>query len=92
MRWTPEKIEELRIRYPNEDNKVLAKEFGCTVKALAYRASVNGIRKSEEANQRRYEKSAVTSSDEGVKRHIATGTVIVRPGVLIHHSNITGNK
>jgi hypothetical protein len=95
MKWTPEKNEELRRRYPHEDNGRLARELGCSRKALAFRASFLGIRKTDAANEARYAALArriAPESMEGERREIATGTVIVRGNVLTHLSNFSAAR
>ncbi len=90
MKWTNEKIDLLRSRYPNEDNGKLAGELGCSRKALAFRASSMGIKKTEAANEARYAgmgKPIPKHMQGGEKRSIATGTVITRGNTLIHLSN-----
>ncbi len=81
MKWTPEKIEELRRRYPHEDNGKLARELGCSRNALAFRASFLGIRKTKAANEARY---TLLGRMEDGKRRIATGVVTTRNGVTTH--------
>ena len=95
MKWTQQKIDELRRRYPHEDNGTLAREFGCSRKALAFRASFLGIRKTAEANEARYaalSRRAAPESMEGERRQIATGTLIVRGNVLTHLSNFSAAR
>lgn len=95
MKWTPEKIEELRRRYPHEDNGRLARELGCSRKALVFRASYLGIRKTEAANEARYaamSRRIAPENMEGMRREIATGTVIVRGNVLVHLSNCSASR
>ncbi len=90
MKWTNDKIELLKSRYPNEDNGALASELGCSRKALAFRASTLGIKKTEAANEARYAgmgKLNLKHMQGGEKRSIATGTVITRGNTLIHLSN-----
>lgn len=95
MKWTPEKIEELRRRYPHEDNGTLAREFGCSRKALVFRASHLGLRKTEAANEARYaamSRRPAPPGEDGERRQIATGTLIVRGNVLIHLSNFSAAR
>jgi hypothetical protein len=95
MKWTPEKLEELRRRYPHEDNGRLARELGCSRKALAFRASYLGIRKTDAANEARYaalSRRAAPEAMGGQQRQIATGTVIVRGNVLTHLSNFSAAR
>lgn len=90
MKWTEEKNEELRRRYPHEHNSLLAEEFGCSRKALAFRAHQLRITKTEKYNEARYAsmtKKAPEALTEGVRRAIATGTVIVRGNILTHISH-----
>ncbi|HEY5993928.1 MAG TPA: hypothetical protein VIU46_04920 [Gallionellaceae bacterium] len=95
MKWTNEKIDLLRSRYPNEDNAALAKELGCSRKALAFRASSLGIKKTEAANEARYERMSARLPQHlqhGEVRHIATGTVVVKGHILTHlsHASLRG--
>ncbi len=95
MKWTNDKIEQLKNRYPNEDNGKLARELGCSRKALAFRASAMGIKKTEAANEARYARMAAqipAHLQHGEKRSIATGTVIARGNALIHlsHASLRG--
>ncbi len=90
MKWTQEKISELRRRYPHEHNSVLAEEFGCSRKALAFRAHQMRITKTEAYNEARYAalaKKAPEALTQGERRTIATGTLIKRGNVLIHISH-----
>ncbi len=90
MKWTPEKVETLRRRYPHEDNGQLARELGCSRKALAFRAHQMGITKTEAYNEARYAalaKKAPEALTQGERRTIATGTVIIRGNILTHISH-----
>jgi biotin operon repressor len=90
MKWTNEKIELLKNRYPNEDNGALARELGCSRKALAFRASSLGVKKTEAANEERYARMGYRipqNLQQGEKRKIATGTVIIKGHILTHISN-----
>jgi hypothetical protein len=90
MKWTPEKIEELRRRYPHEDNGPLARDLGCSRKALAFRASHLGIRKTQAANEARHARLArkpPAHLDGCERREIRTGTLIIRGNVITHLSN-----
>jgi len=92
MKWTPEKLEQLKRRYPAEDNAVLAREFGCSRKALAYRAHCEGLRKSDAANEARYaalSRRLVGRGMRGIRREIATGTLITLGNVTTHLSKFT---
>lgn len=94
MKWTNEKIEQLRNRYPNEDNGALAHELGCSRKALAFRASTLGIKKTEAANEARYARMGTQLPQHlqrGEKRQIATGTIIIKGHILTHLSNASLN-
>ncbi len=89
VRWTEEKVAELRQRYPHEDNKTLAAHFGCSKSALGFRASRLGLTKSAKYMEARYNLSGKNSTRlnlRGERRQIATGTVIVRGNVLTHLS------
>ncbi len=90
MRWTAKKLKELRERYPHEDNAKLAQEFGCSRKALAYRAHMEGVKKTDRARALtqggKYRKEP-PETEGGIRREIATGTVIVSGHVLTHLSN-----
>jgi Zn-dependent peptidase ImmA (M78 family) len=90
MKWTTEKVSELRTRYPHEDNATLARELGCSRKALAFRASSLGIKKTEGYNETRYARLGKKPPEHlirGERRRIETGTVIVRGNTLTHLSN-----
>ncbi len=90
MKWTQEKIEALRRRYPHEDNAQLARELGCSRKALAFRASCLRLRKTEAANEARYTRLARKTPAHLAgceRREIRTGTLIIRGNVLTHLSN-----
>ncbi len=92
MKWTPEKLQSLRTRYPNEDNGLLARELGCSRKALAFRASSLGIKKTEAFNEARFARlgtKAPAHLADGERRTIATGTVIIRGNVLTHLSHFS---
>jgi len=88
--WTNKKLEELRERYPLEDNGVLAKYFGCSKKALVMKASSEGLKKHEECNDMRYYDNAIkklSKNMKGERREIKTGTVIIDGSVTVHISN-----
>ncbi len=92
MKWTPEKLDALRRHYPHEDNGALAKELGCSRKALAFRASSMGIAKTAACNEARYAglgRKAPAHLAQGTRRTIATGTVIIRGDTLTHLSNVS---
>ena len=92
MKWTPEKLETLKRRYPVEDNGQLAQELGCSRKALAYRAHCEGLRKTDAANEARYaapSRRLVGRGIRGTRREIATGTLITRGNVITHLSKFT---
>lgn len=44
FRWTEEKVEALKQRYPTEPARELAKEFGCHFETLRHKAATLGIR------------------------------------------------
>jgi len=95
MKWTTEKIEELRRRYPHEDNARLAQDFGCSRKALVFRASHLGLRKTDAANEARYAAMSRRHTPEslpGECREIATGTLIVRGNVITHLSRFAASR
>ncbi|WP_175762256.1 HNH endonuclease signature motif containing protein [Burkholderia anthina] len=46
--WTPEQVEVLRRRYPNERAEVLAELFGCSVDRVYTKAAKLGVTKSPE--------------------------------------------
>lgn len=90
MKWTNDKIELLKNRYPSADNAKLAQELGCSRKALAFRASTLGIKKTEAANEARYARMSYRlpkNMPQGERRHIATGTLIQQGHVLTHYSH-----
>ncbi len=90
MKWTNDKIELLKNRYPNEDNARLATELGCSRKALAFRASSMGIKKTEAAHEARYARMSMrlpAHLPQGERRKIATGTLIQHGHILTHYSN-----
>jgi len=90
MKWTPEKIDQLKSRYPHEDNGALARDLGCSRKALAFRASSLGIKKTASFNEARYARLGPQIPPHlmrGARRQIATGTIIVRGNTLTHLSN-----
>ena len=92
MKWTPEKLTQLRRRYPVEDNSTLAREFGCSRKALAFRASTLGIKKTDSYNEARYARLGPKAPEallRGTRRQIATGTIIVKGNTLTHLSNFS---
>ena len=94
MKWTPEKTAELRRRYPDEDNARLALEFGCSRKALAYRASCMGLRKSAAATEARYASMGRRRviHPGGDRREIASGTLIVHGRITTHLSNVSAMR
>lgn len=55
---TPEQIEELARRYPNESNEELAKSFGVSVYTIKSRKEKHGWNKSREYTSRLYSKIA----------------------------------
>ena len=89
MKWTEEKLELLRRRYPHEDNGALARELGVSRKALAYQASCRGIRKTFSCNEARYAamgKKLPAHLLQGDLRQIESGTLITRGNVTTHSS------
>ncbi len=95
MKWTPEKVDSLRRRYPDEESARLARDLGCSAKAVALLASRLGIRKSAGFIEARYRKAGVARPGarlDGARRVIATGTVIVRGNVLTHLSNASVHR
>jgi hypothetical protein len=97
MKWTPEKIAELKKRYPHEDNATLAPDLGCTVKALAFRASSLGIKKTNRANEARYDnmgrkKNEPESLARCPRRQIATGTLFYTGNGVTHLSSASAGR
>ncbi len=90
MKWTQARLDELRARYPHEDNGPLARDLGCSRKALAFRASSMGIKKTEACNEARYARLGRRPPEEvwnGERRAIATGILIKKGNVLTHLSH-----
>lgn len=92
MKWTPEKLEALRRRYPHEHNSTLARELGCSPHALAFRARQLGIATTEACDEARHARMASRATEERApceRRVIATGTLIRNGNVLTHISHTT---
>lgn len=94
--WTPEKIEEVRRRYPHEDTDRLAAELGCSHKALVYRACILGVHKTDEAKAAIFTRVAQSNFDArhdvatAKKRRIATGVLFEDRGLTVHLSDVSG--
>lgn len=95
--WTEDKVRLLEERYADADNGALALELGITRKALVYRASLLGLRKSEKSKQQRYEQMSrptptvvANARHETPGRRIATGVLFEEHGCITHYSDVSG--
>jgi len=94
---TPAQFDELKRRYPTESNEKLSEEFGIDwwpfrtgitklgwLKDKAYRSAVS--RKAAQTMQKNRQDDN-RKIQGGIRRKIATGTVIIKGNVLTHISS-----
>lgn len=92
--WTPEKLDELKRRYPDEGNKALSEHFGCNPSVIKNEAEKLGLKKSDawkSKNARECGKKSLPKKTEAEritagmkKRAIFSGFLYTRGNVTAH--------